>query len=59
MLISVKFNHLHMGYMSTQITTIIQQSILGLSLEPILLDDKITIYFVCLIESEEKFNFLL
>jgi len=44
------------GYISTKITTTIQQSVLGLFLEQTLLDDKIVIYFVYFVEPEEKFN---
>jgi hypothetical protein len=44
------------GSISTKMTTPMQQSILGLSLEQTLLDDKIVIYSGYLDESEEKFN---
>jgi YVTN family beta-propeller protein len=44
------------GSISAKMTTPMQQSILGLSLEQTLLDDKIVIYSGYLDESEEKFN---
>ena len=40
-------------------TTPIQQSVLGLSLEQTLLDDDISIYSEFLNESEEKFNIVI
>ena len=44
------------GSVSAKITTPMQQSVLGLSTEQTLLDDRIAIYSGFLDESEEKFN---
>ena len=44
---------------SAKMTTPMQQSVLGLSLEQTLLDDDITIYSGFLDESEEKFNIVI
>jgi len=47
------------GSVSAKMTTPMQQSILGLSLEHTLLDDDIAIYSGFLDESEEKFNIII
>jgi hypothetical protein len=47
------------GSVSAKITTPMQQSVLGLSLEQTLLDDDIVIYSGFLDESEEKFNIII
>ena len=47
------------GSVSAKMTTLMQQSVLGLSLEQTLLDDDIAIYSGFLDESEEKFNIVI
>jgi hypothetical protein len=47
------------GSVSAKMTTPMQQSVLGLSLEQTLLDDDIAIYSGFLDESEEKFNIVI
>ena len=47
------------GSVSAKMTTPIQQSVLGLSLDRTLLDNDITIYSGFLDESEEKFNIVI
>ena len=47
------------GSVSSKMTTPIQQSVLGLSLDRTLLDNDITIYSGFLDESEEKFNIVI
>ena len=47
------------GSISAKMTTPMQQSVLGLSLEQTLLDDDIAIYSGFLDESEEKFNIVI
>tara|TARA_B110000444_G_scaffold244534_1_gene264085 strand:- start:422 stop:625 length:204 start_codon:yes stop_codon:yes gene_type:complete len=47
------------GSILAKMTTPMQQSILGLSLEQTLLDDDIKIYSGFLDESEEKFNIVI
>ena len=47
------------GSVSSKMTTPMQKSVLGLSLEPTLLDDDIAIYSGLLDESEEKFNIVI
>ena len=47
------------GSVSVKMTTQMQQSVLGLSLEQTLLDDDITIYTGFLDESEEKFDIVI
>jgi hypothetical protein len=47
------------GSVSAKMTTPMQQSVLGLSLEQTLLDDNIVIYSRFLDESEEKFNIVI
>jgi len=47
------------GSVSAKMTTPIQQSVLGLSLEHTLLDDDIAIYSGFIDESEEKFNIVI
>ena len=47
------------GSVSSKMTTPMQQSVLGLSLEQTLLDDDIAIYSGFLDKSEEKFNIVI
>ena len=47
------------SFVSAKMTTPMQQSVLGLSLEQTLLDDDIAIYSGFLDESEEKFNIVI
>jgi len=62
MLKQIKFRFKHTTHAVpslAKMTTPMQQSILGLSLEQTLLDDDISIYSEFLNESEEKFNIVI
>jgi hypothetical protein len=57
MLISMKFKYIsHAVASQLKLPPLYNKVFWGLSLEPILLDDGIIIYFVYFVESEEKFN---